>query len=194
MDCSYFGVHGNDFSPQKWIYSVWNRPVLHLSFWKSNRAFQRPIPLFSLQACLDVSSTAVAISVHTAAKFWQDCWLADPCCPAATERFMTLVRPFTFNVFICDFVCVCVCVCICTLTPLGSILAVAIAIPCILLVAVLNCPSASGLQGLTGPMCFVLLVVPNSALLYHTTMLYSLHPQYTTTTNYPVYNPHLHAC
>lgn len=61
-----------------------------------------------LSACgpVSVSCTTVAISIHTAALFWQDCRLPDPSCPAATERFMAPFRLFTFSVsFVisCDF-------------------------------------------------------------------------------------------
>lgn len=128
------------------IYNVRNKLVRQLSFWKSNRAFQKPIPVLSLQAASVSPAHTVAISVHTAALFWQVRWLPDPSCPAAAERFMTLVRPFTFDV---SFVILCVC--ISALSRRGApFLAVAIAIPCILLVAVLNCLTASGLQSLTG--------------------------------------------
>lgn len=107
---------GNDFSSPEWTYSVWSRPVQHLPFGKKSKRgiSDVPIPGLSPQACLAVCSTTAAISVHTAALFWQeDRWLPDPGCPAATERFTTLVRPFTFNV---SFVIVCVCVCLHTHT------------------------------------------------------------------------------
>lgn len=112
-------------------------------FEKVIQHFRGQVPLLSPQACLCISCTTVAISVHTAAPFWQDCCLPDTRCPAATERFMTLIRPFTFNV---SFVILCVCVCACAHLCTLSI----IAMPCILLAAVLNCLTASGLQGLTG--------------------------------------------
>lgn len=112
----------------KWPYSVWNRHFQHHLFWRSKIAFQRPIAVFSLQLCSSVSCNTVAISVHTAPLCWQECWLSDRNCPAASERFMALVRPFTFKVS-----CVISCVCISLQTylsvcvwPQGSIQAVVI--------------------------------------------------------------------
>ena len=110
----YFG-HMLMSSPSKWIY-VWNRHVQRASWsiCKTNRAFQRPIPVLSLQACLSFSNSTAAISVHTAARSDRTAGCPRPLLPSGCWEIYDSCRTIYIQHFICDVVCVCVSVHTCT--------------------------------------------------------------------------------
>lgn len=165
MDCSYFGLMVMTSDP-KWICSVCNRPVQHLQFVKSIGAFQRPIPVFSPQACLSVSLTTQWLSLFTQLHRSDRTAAARPPLPSGHWEIYDSRQTIYIQRFICDFVCVY----LHTLTAglhsgCSNCHSMYFACGCVKLSHSLW-PSEPGILD----MCFVLLVVPKWALLYRTTI------------------------
>lgn len=169
MDWSYFGVYGNDLHPppSQNGYIVFGTDLFSTFHFEKVTEHFRGQFHFSARRPASMSPPPQWLSLFTQLRY-SDRTAGWPT-PAAQRplRDLWLSSDHLHSPFHLWF---CVCVCLHTHTA-GLHSGRSNCRSMYSAVAVLNCPAASGLQSLTGPMCFVLLVVPNSALLYHTTIL-----------------------